>query len=35
MTLVLCERDGPVALLTLNRPEQLNALSTALEQELA
>ncbi len=35
MTLVLCERDGPIALLTLNRPERLNALSSALEEELA
>jgi enoyl-CoA hydratase/carnithine racemase len=35
VSLVLCERDGAVALLTLNRPEQLNALSTALEVELA
>jgi enoyl-CoA hydratase/carnithine racemase len=35
MTLVLCERDGPIALLTLNRPDQLNALSSALELELA
>ena len=35
MTLVLCERDGPIALLTLNRPDQLNALSSALEEELA
>jgi enoyl-CoA hydratase/carnithine racemase len=35
MSLILCERDGPVALVTLNRPEQLNALSTALEEELA
>ena len=35
MTLVLVERDGPIALLTLNRPDQLNALSTALEEELA
>jgi enoyl-CoA hydratase/carnithine racemase len=35
MSLVLCERDGAVALVTLNRPEQLNALSTALEEELA
>src|SRR4029077_17405640 len=35
MTLVLSERDGPIALVTLNRPEQLNALSSALEEELA
>ena len=35
MTLVLCERDGPIALLTLNRPDQLNALSSALEEKLA
>ena len=35
MTLVLCEREGPIALLTLNRPDQLNALSSALEEELA
>ena len=35
MTLVLRERDGPIALLTLNRPDQLNALSSALEGELA
>ena len=35
MTLVLCERNGPIALLTLNRPDQLNALSSALEEELS
>ena len=35
MSLILCERDGAVALVTLNRPDQLNALSTALEDELA
>jgi enoyl-CoA hydratase/carnithine racemase len=35
VSLVLCERTGPIALLTLNRPESLNALSTALEEELA
>jgi enoyl-CoA hydratase/carnithine racemase len=35
VSLVLCERDGAVALVTLNRPEQLNALSAALEVELA
>jgi len=34
MTLILCERQGPVALLTLNRPDVLNALSSALEEEL-
>lgn len=32
--LVTVERDGPVALLRLNRPRKLNALSGALEQEL-
>ena len=35
MSLVLSQREGPIALLTLNRPEQLNALSSALEEELA
>ena len=30
-TLLVIERDGPVAILTLNRPEALNALSLALE----
>ena len=34
MTLILSERNGPIALLTLNRPDQLNALSSALEEEL-
>jgi enoyl-CoA hydratase/carnithine racemase len=34
MSLILCERDGLVALVTLNRPDQLNALSSALEDEL-
>ena len=34
MSLVLVEEHGPVALLRLNRPEKLNALSTALEREL-
>ena len=34
MTLILRERNGPIALLTLNRPDQLNALSSALEEEL-
>lgn len=33
--LVERERHGPVCLLTLNRPEKLNALSTALERALA
>ncbi len=31
---ILYEKDGPVVLLTLNRPEALNAFSPALEQEL-
>ncbi len=35
MSLILCERDGAVALVTLNRPDVLNALSSALEEELA
>ena len=34
MSLVLVERDGAVALVTLNRPEQLNALSNELMEEL-
>ena len=34
MSLVLVEDHGPVALVRLNRPEKLNALSTALEREL-
>jgi enoyl-CoA hydratase/carnithine racemase len=33
--LVLARREGGVAVLTLHRPEKLNALSTALEMELA
>lgn len=33
--LALVERDGPVATVTLNRPEALNALSMALEAALA
>jgi enoyl-CoA hydratase/carnithine racemase len=33
--LVLVRREGDVAVLTLHRPEKLNALSTALEVELA
>ncbi|MBI1339664.1 enoyl-CoA hydratase [bacterium] len=32
--LLLVEYDGPVAVLTLNRPKQLNALSVALRREL-
>ncbi len=32
--LLLVERDGPVAILTLNRPKQLNALSVALRVEI-
>ena len=34
MSLVVIEEHGPVTLLRLNRPEKLNALSTALEREL-
>jgi enoyl-CoA hydratase len=34
MPLVLAERDGPVALVLLNRPEALNALSDELMDEL-
>ena len=33
--LVTVERDGPVAVVTLNRPEAMNALSAALRAELA
>src|SRR5919205_2663157 len=33
--LVSSRREGAVAVLTLNRPEKLNALSTALEEDLA
>lgn len=35
MTLVTITRDGPVATVTLNRPEAMNALSGALRRELA
>ena len=33
--LVTVERDGPVAVVTMNRPEAMNALSAALRAELA
>lgn len=33
--LVLVEKDGPLALVTLNRPKQMNALSRALRAEIA
>lgn len=33
--LVTIERDGPVAVVTMNRPEAMNALSSALRAELA
>lgn len=32
--IILVERDGPVALVTLNRPEAMNALSRALRSEI-
>lgn len=35
MTLVTTTRDGPVAIVTLNRPEAMNALSKALRRDLA
>lgn len=35
MDLVTITRDGPVAIVTLNRPEAMNALSRALRRELA
>jgi len=31
---ILCETRGPVGILTLNRPERLNALSSALMREV-
>lgn len=33
--LVLCEIDGPIALVTLNRPQAMNALSSALQKAFA
>lgn len=35
MTLATTTRDGPVAIVTLNRPEAMNALSKALRRDLA
>lgn len=35
MTLVTLDREGPVAIVTLNRPEAMNALSASLREELA
>lgn len=35
MPLVTLDRDGNVAVVTLNRPEAMNALSAALRAELA
>ena len=35
MSLVTITRDGPVAIVTLNRPEAMNALSKAMRAELA
>ncbi len=32
--IILVERDGPVALVTMNRPDALNALSRALRSEI-
>ena len=32
--MLLVERDGPVAVMTMNRPKQLNALSIALRKEM-
>jgi enoyl-CoA hydratase/carnithine racemase len=34
MSLVLIERRGPVAIVTLNRPEALNSFTTALRSSL-
>ena len=35
MSLVLVEQDGPIAVVTLNRPDAMNALSKALRKALA
>ena len=35
MSLVTIDRDGPVAIVTLNRPEAMNALSRGMRAELA
>jgi len=32
---IVVERDGPVAIVTMNRPQQMNALSYGLVKELA
>jgi len=35
MPVLLCKRDGPIEVLTLNRPEQRNALTSELMEELS